>query len=58
MCSFGRSDALNKKQSWACRSKNGRFVEIANSSGRMKIRADDLKDMAEEMNTTVGSYKV
>lgn len=32
--------------------------EIDNSGDQMKIRADDLKDMAEELNTIVGSFKV
>jgi methyl-accepting chemotaxis protein len=32
--------------------------EIANSSDQMKIRADDLKEMAEELYTIVGSFKV
>jgi methyl-accepting chemotaxis protein len=32
--------------------------EIANSSDLMKIRADDLKDMAEELNTIVGSFNI
>jgi methyl-accepting chemotaxis protein len=32
--------------------------EIANSSDQMKTRADDLKEMAEELSAIVGSFKV
>jgi methyl-accepting chemotaxis protein len=32
--------------------------EMANSSDQVKVSADDLKGMAEELNTIVGSFRV
>ena len=32
--------------------------EIANSGGQVKVSADDLKNMAAELNAIVGSFKV